>query len=274
MRARVRWPVLAWVVLVGALSASAESPRVVEPGSAPDLLNESILFFAGFDRDSPTADLAAGRADPLRVEGTPRYVRGRFGRAVVLGAGGDGVRLTYASEAQLDLRRPGALSFWSKPVAWLDTREPSRGYVKFVTVPARPGSFVVERMGFDRRKRRGDRLIVGVFDLPRTERLHVQIKGTEQWSTAEWHLVVVNWDRYGIEVSLDGRPFEQRAAPEGFQADAFVRGKVHAPFVIGDAGSETSAIDEFTLYARPLAPAEVSRLYGTRETKKDAKPAE
>jgi hypothetical protein len=248
-------------MLVASAAAGQQAP-VVEPHSAPALLNESIVFFAGFDRSRASADLAVGRAEPLRVEGKLRFVPGRFGQALLLGAGGGGARLTYPAEGHLDFRRPGAFSFWVRPFDWRDATEASRGYVVFVHVPARRGGFVVERMGFDRAKRGPDRLIVGAFDLPQTKRLFVGFDGTESWDSHTWHLVVVNWDRHGFAVSLDGEPFVRRAEPRGFESEAFVDVKGPRSFRIGDLRSETSAIDELAIYALPLEAADAARLFG------------
>jgi len=121
---------------------------------------------------------------------------------------------------------------------------------------------MVERMGIDRASRRPDRLMVGAFELPKTKLLYIQFEGTEHWDSHTWHLVVVNWDRHGFAVSLDGEPFVRRAAPSGFESEAFADVKGPRSFVIGDAGVETSAIDELTIYALPLEAADAARLFG------------
>lgn len=252
-----------------ARSAPAE---VVAPGSAPALLNESIVFFAGFDRGSVEADLALGRAKPLRSEGEVRFVPGRFGDALLIGGGaksakgakgGSGVRLEYAASEHLDFGRPGALSFWVKPMRWTDPALGKRGYVKFVTVPARKGSFVVQRMGLDRELRRKDRFMAGAFKLPRTNHFYLSKAGTEDWDDERWHLVVINWTPDSLALSLDGEAFTTRPAPGGLEIDAFRTAQTPLRFIVGDRhAAETSAIDEVTLYSHPLSEEEVAALAG------------
>ena len=242
-------------------TSGGQPSAIATPGSAPAVLNSSIVFYAGFDRGSPNADLARGRSSPLRIEGTPTFVPGRFGRAILLGVEGGGSRITYDGEEHIDLGRGGSISFWVRPVSWIGAGAPKRGYVKFVTVPARPGSFVIQRMGFNRDTRRPDRLVAGAFDLPNIKRVYLQLPGTQSWNSEEWHLIVVTWDQHGLSLSLDGGPFQRREAVSGFDPEAFVHEGRLAPFVIGDPRGETSAMDELTVYSHALEIEDVRRLY-------------
>jgi hypothetical protein len=244
------------------LSPHARAHEAAAPGTSVALLNESIVFYAAYDGQGPGADLAKGEPDPVKVEGQVRFVPGRFGKALLVGTGAGGARLTYASKGHLDFREPGAASLWVRPVAWTPLERGRRGYVHFLSVLSKPASFVVERMGMDEKIRRPDRLIVGAFDLPRAKHQYMEIDGTGAWSDRDWHLIVLNWDAHGFEVSLDGGAFQRRSAPSGFEADAFVRGREALPFVIGGSEAETSAIDDLTLYAHPLEPTDAVRLFG------------
>jgi len=238
-----------------ARGAGARAPRAV------DLLNESVVFYASFDGERLDADLAVGRGEPVAVDGQARFVEGRFGRALLLGSGGGGARVTYAAADHLELGRPGALSFWIRPHSWTPTTEARRGYARFLGVVSGRASFVVQRMGFDRALRREDSLIIGAFDLPGTPRSYLVPAHTESWQPRDWHLVVVNWDRWGFEASLDGAPFERSEIPAGFGAEPFLAGGIPVPFVVGSRVSETSAIDELAIYAHPLEAEDVSRLF-------------
>ncbi len=242
----------------------ADAPPIVEPGGAAAVLNESIVFYASFDHGRVDADLALGRAEPLGVGGTLRFVEGRFGGGLLLGAGGGGARLEYAARDHLDFTRPGALSFWIRPRSWIPPSAERRGYVRFLTVPVHPASFVVQRMGFDRDLDRPERLIVGVFGLPGVQPTYVEMSGSEGWRSDRWHLVVANWDRYGFEVSLDGQPFERRAAADRLDYGALVEDGGAPVFVLGNNTEETTAIDELTLYAHPLEMKDVAKLHGGR----------
>jgi hypothetical protein len=247
----------------GARDVAIAAAPVAE-GSAPALLNPFIAFYAGFDRESVVADLAVGAPEPVQIEGTPRFVPGRFGRALLLGAAGGGARVYYAAEGNLDFSRSGAVSFWISPVRWISRREADeRDILALLTRRARAGgAFVINRTGFRASNQRKDHLNSGFFDLPGIKRSYVQVRGTEGWTAGVWHLVVLNWTRSGFAISVDGGELEPSQFPVPLPFEAFrIRGR-ESPFAIGNDVAETTAMDELATYTRPLRLDEVQSLYG------------
>ncbi len=233
----------------------------VDSRSTAAILNESILFYAGFDHDSAQADLAQGSPHPIQVSGKLRFAEGRIGRGLVIGSGGSGSKIRYEGRSHLDLRKPGGVSFWVRPLEWAPISAERRGYAAFFRVVRHPSIFVIQRMGFDRESGRQDSLIAGFFDLPATKRLYVDLAETASWNREEWHLVVVNWDEFGLSASLDGRPFVHRSSPTRLETARFVEADVPLPFELGAGSSETTVIDEFAIHRRPLTHKEVTRLW-------------
>ena len=74
--------------------------------------DDALLFYADFDGDA-AADYATGDA-PVTITGTPRFVEGRVGQAVVVG--GDNW-LSYPTATTLNAPQ-GAIEFWLMPVDW------------------------------------------------------------------------------------------------------------------------------------------------------------
>jgi hypothetical protein len=233
----------------------------VDSRTTAAILNESILFYAGFDHDSAQVDLAQGSPDPIQVSGTLRFVEGRIGHGLVIGSGDNGARIQYSGRSHLDLRKSGALSFWVRPLKWTPISAERRGYVVFLQVVRQPSVFVIERMGFDRETGRQDSFIAGYFDLLKTKRLAVTLAGTESWNRVDWHLVVVNWDDFGVSASLDGTPFVHHSSPTLIETALFVEADQPLPFQLGGGSSETSVIDEFAIYHRPLTHKEATLLW-------------
>jgi hypothetical protein len=243
------------------LSARAAAPSAAEnPGLS--LLNNAITFYAGFDSGSASADLANGKADPIALAGKGVYMPGRYGKALLTGVKGGGAMVTYATGKNVDFTAPGALSFWAAPVKWIGADEqPQRPYLHFLSVPARRGSLIIERMGFSVKPKRADRLILGYFNMAD---LKTAMTGyaTLKWQAGDWRLVVMNWDVNGFSTSFNGSAprrveFSRRLAQGDFPAS----GKA-AVVQIGNGGGETTLIDELIFYNRTLSAEEIKTLAG------------
>jgi len=238
-------------------SAPAADPAASPPGTAPSVLGPWISFHAGFEGELG-AELAVGRPEPSRVQGAPVYDDGVHGRAVGIGVSEGGLRLEYPLAGNLDLASPGALSFWVSPRGWRAAAGAS-GYVRFVRVGGRGrGSFVVQR---DVRRRAGEQLVVGFFDLHGGERHFVQPVVGPRWEPGSWHLLVVAWDTDGVAVSVDGAPFVRESVPRGRIAAEFGAPGAADAFVVGDRTQESFLLDDLAVYTRPLREADVGKLW-------------
>jgi len=251
---------LVLLCILGSNVCQAQQP-FTDARTAAAILNESILFYAGFDHDSAQVDLALGAPDPIQISGELRFVEGHIGRGLVIDSGGGGATVRYPGQHNMDLRKAGAVSFWVRPLEWTPVSAAKRGYAIFFQVVRHPSVFVIERMGFDRETGREDSLVAGFFDLPKTKRLSVALAGTASWNREDWHLVVVNWDDFGLSASLDGTPFVHRSSPTRLETARFAEADLPIPFQLGGSSSETSVIDEFAIYHRPLTHEEVQRLW-------------
>lgn len=256
------------VVAIGGTSAAQplEKRSPAPPGSAPAMLNPFIAFYAGFDAGSVSADLAAGDPQPLAVEGTARFVRGRIGQALVIGGEKGGMRAHYRAEDNLDLSRPGALSFWISPVRWIKPGESEKRDIMglFVRHARNGGSFAVNRTGFSVNPPRKDHLLAGFFQLPGITQAFVEVHGTDAWRDGAWHLVVLCWSRTGFGLSIDGANFEPAEFAVPIPAESFNFPGRESEFLVGNLSAETTALDELTIYTRPLRFEEARALYGFR----------
>ena len=73
---------------------------------------------------------------------------------------------------------------------------------------------------------------------------------------------MLNWSRSGFAFSVDAGEFAPSEFPVPLPAEAFRIGGRESPFSIGNPLEETTAMDELTIYSRPLRFEEVRGLYG------------
>ena len=233
------------------------------PGITPavELLDLVMTFHCSFDFGIPHADIAAGKADPVRVEGDVTLVPGRYGQALLTGKGG--ARLAFEMHGNLTLPRPGAVSLWLSPHSWkMPDETDQRGYLFFFNAGgARGGAFMIERMGFSTKIRRADRLLAGFFNFPDIASVNSGSGASRKWRNGEWHLVVVNWDRNGFALSLDGSPFQRREFRRPLTEEDFPKANRKRVFLLGYAGGEQTLIDDFVAYRRPLTQNEARKLF-------------
>ena len=151
----------------------------------------------------------------------------------------------------------GSLSFWIAPDNWLSRKQvTARGYLVFINAKLTKGAFIVERQGFDGKRR--DYLLTLLNKVMSPMPLVVS-GSTENWENGKWHLVAVNWDEKGFSVSVDGNKFHRTKYSRSLTAADF-SGKLF--FALGGGSAqESSLIDEFCIYRRPLTPEEVQQIY-------------
>lgn len=113
--------------------------------------------------------------------------------------------------------------------------------------------------------RRHDRFQIGLYHLPDWDNVIHSSNFSERWQPLDWKLIVINWDRAGYEVSIDGAPPERREFLRFLDATDFppkaVDGRSNT-FTLGyQDEEELTLVDEFTIYRRPLTEAEIRELF-------------
>ncbi|MGD9495804.1 MAG: LamG domain-containing protein [Armatimonadota bacterium] len=202
----------------------------------------ATTFYAPFDGGFEPA-LATGSAE-VTVQGSPRFIEGRVGQAVVVN---NDNWLGYALPGNLNPRQ-GSVEFWLQPIDWDGMDE------QF-------SHFFVGAFG-------ADRLFIYKFARWRQFTFHVRTDDAEhyeslqagiyQWQAGEWHHAVLTWDAAYMRIYLDGEMKAEASIPSPIDdlGDVIYVGKELATpqFAAGE-----TAIDELRLYPRPLFPQEVAR---------------
>lgn len=251
------------VLLSVLLACAATGGEYLLPSTPTlELFSDDILFYKGFDDESPVADMAVGQAKPVKVQGRMRLKPGLWGRALVFGDG-EGVRLEYAMAANMPVPRPGALSFWVCPFAW--QRGPEEPSVYFFLAYGK-GVICLQRQGeMGGGRRRQNCFCFTCHGLPGIPNVTASTTSdaTRRWQNGQWHLVVITWRPSLLEAYIDGEPLRSITLTRPIRLDEFATGR----FRIGNLKGEPTLIDDFAIYRRPLSPAEVKALWDQRERK-------
>jgi len=250
-----------WVVAVALLSSAVGAGEKYLLPSSPTLerFSDDILFYRSFDDESPLADMAVGEAKALRVEGTLRLRPGLWGRALLFGDG-EGARLVYPMARNMPVPRPGALSFWICPVAWTPADEEPSIYF---FLAAGKGIICLQRQGrLGGGRRRHNSFCFTCHGLPGIPNVSASVSSgaTMGWQNGQWHLVVVNWRPSVLEAWLDGKALRAVSLRRPIRPEEFAKGH----FRIGSVKGEPTLLDDFAVYRRPLAAAEVRALWESR----------
>lgn len=268
------WKTLIFVGALAPLCLAADAPLrqddaapAVNPGI--ERVNAAVVFYVSFEHGAD-ADMALGDAKCIAGEKLPRFAEGRFGRALLLGSGAG--NLKYQGKANLDFQHPGAFSFWIAPKRWIRREESSfRPLLRFITIPGRKrGSFIVQRQGF--KPPRDDLLWAGFAAFPeKVDHVWCADYGTLKWKDGEWHFIAVNWDRRGLELSVDGTPFRRKDLPVPMDQEYLFAQEEESIFSLGYARAsgggedgEETLLDEFVIYRRPLSNEEVNDIYAAK----------
>lgn len=164
-------------------------------------------------------------------------------------------RCRYPAEGNLDLTRPGAISFWVCPVAW-DRSQPTGIRNNFFgTNYSDQGYFGVNRMAArmaDGRRVQNDQLYFYAENFPGANRKYILLGDTlgPEWANGIWHLIVVNWKGSHFEVSVDGGGL--KSGDLGTPIDPVAVNDI----LVGGC-QERTLIDEFMIYRRPLTAGEI-----------------
>ncbi|NLO07474.1 MAG: LamG domain-containing protein [candidate division WS1 bacterium] len=227
-------------LLIIAACAAAAGVAIAQDAAA--------TLYAPFD-GAPDAAMAAGD-DAATVEGSPRFIDGRVGQAIVVN---NENWLSYPLAGNMNPSQ-GAIEFWLKPIDWDGTDDTG-------------SHFFVGAEG-------EDRVYVYKFARWRHFTFHVRTDDAEtyesmqagiyQWQAGDWHHAVVTWDPAYMRIYLDGEMKAEASIPSPINdlGDTIFVGKELATpqFAAGE-----TAIDELRIYPRPLFPEEVARAYRRAE---------
>ena len=226
----------------------ARDPRLRE-------LMSGVRFWAGFEESAqPVWGESYGGETPA-VRGVYRSAPGLVGAAFVSEQRSG---CLYPAEGNLDLRRPGAVSFWVCPVRW-DRSEPTgiRNGL-FMTNFSKQGYLGINRTAATQRDGlvvRNDQVFFYADHFPGARNVRIMLGSSlgPEWADGAWHLFVVNWKGSHFEVSLDGR--------------GLVSGDLGCPLdpaavtqIIVGSCLEPTLIDEFMVHRNPLSERDIRGL--------------
>lgn len=250
---------LFWLCGVPEEAAGAEqTPQRWPMPSTPalDLFSDDILFYKSFDDDSAIADMAAGEARPLKVNGKVRLKPGLWGQAILFGDS-EGAELEYAMAGNMPVPRPGSLAFWLCPAGW--KRAPDEPSIYFFHAFG-TGVMCLQRQGeLGGGRRRHNCFIFTCHGLPGIPNVLASTAGdaTKTWRNGDWHLVVITWRPSLLEAHLDGEALPSITLKRPIKPEEFATGR----FRIGVLKGEPTLIDDFAIFRRPLSAAEVKALW-------------
>lgn len=256
------------VILLSCLAVGAD----VGANPALEWLNPEIVFCLSFDDESLYPDLSLGDVEPLSSSGEPSFVDGLYGKALLLG-GPNGIMVNYQAADNLELTKPGALSFWMTPEDWIqaDGEAKERPYLRFLHLQGvGAGYLFIQRQGFVNKtladgklSKRSDMFQVGIYSFKDWQKQLLGAYDTIKWEKGEWRLFVVNWDRNGMSLSINGKLITQTKYSRPLSEEDFPEpGSPKCLFRIGSGKSkETTRLDELIVYRRALSEAEMLKLY-------------
>jgi hypothetical protein len=216
---------------------------------------EDVTFYQSYDNDT-TVDIATNGSTPQRIWPMVK-VPGLFGGAIDGSTDFDLVYLTdTVRPTSIDFSRPGSVSVWLKPktVGF----SPPTVFMAFDT-----WSHHNFYLGANETTINADFVngVTGQFIA----------RASTPWTADErWHLIVVNWDRNSVAVSLDGG--ELNVAPaQGLQG---IPTGPHPGSMIWAGGSGAGySKDELMVLNRPLGRQEIHDYYELRNNPSLPNPA-
>ena len=234
---------------VSPLASNDTNPALARFGNA-------IVFYLSFDRHE-LAEITGGSPEPqrdrwaefLKTRPDP-YVSGVFGDSLISG----GYSLSYLSSARPRLGARGAVALWLRGQSLQHRGEyywPIRLHV------AGSHSLMFGRMGDPRNKEQ-----LYAYLEHGSQHATAVMGNMADWQPQAWHLAVVNWDRAGVELSLDGQPPVRSALREPLPAAEPGEFRV----TVNSPTDEAIALDELLILNVPLSQAEIAWLHQARVT--------
>ena len=242
----------AWLLFGASVPAADEpSPLGREPSNpALSRFGNAIVFYLSCDGHE-YAEITAGSPAPQRdrwdefvkTRGSV-YLPGVFGRSLASGP----YTLSYLSGPKAKLAGTGAVVLWLRGQTLQHRGEyywPVRLHV------ARSHQLMFGRMGDPRNNEQ-----LYAYLEHGGHHATAVVGSMADWRPDDWHLVVVNWDRHGVELSLDGQPPTRAALRDPLPAvdPTEFRAFVNSPT------TETILLDELLILNVPLRPAEITWL--------------
>ncbi|MBC8134033.1 MAG: hypothetical protein H7X95_13700 [Deltaproteobacteria bacterium] len=211
-----------------------------------DVTSVATTFHLDYQIASPpTASIAAAGTATAVQSGIPLIQSpGLLGQAIDSRT----PDLTWNKANNIDLSKPGSVSFWVKPNGWTDDT------LLFIVIDGSRKMLVQASGG-------GLMAHIEKWNDP-ILRIQTRQGGTGNWSTDnQWHLLVVNWARDYIALSVDG---ESPAVASGSWLPGIATGA--GSIFAGGAGGPGFLRDELMVLNRPLGDDEILWLYEQRKS--------
>lgn len=250
----------AGVLLTGTLRAQ---PAFAQEESTPvpqhpviSQFNENITFYAAFD-GQPIADMSAGRGAPTGNKQDLSWAAGK--RKQALQAKNNAI--LYEAADNVDFENSGSLAVWVALGERLDRDAPVQ--LGFVTIRHRGSGLALARQGGIKN---GEALmvIVGSNINKADSRALAFNDNSRHWQENEWHLLVANWGKDYVELSVDGSVFNRSTVTHPLYAHTADDGTMS----IAGNGTSTSPyrLDELFIFSRPLSNEEAAMIYAAGAT--------
>lgn len=223
--------------------------------SASTCAAQAPLLYAPFDgKDQATLTHEGAETITAYTTMTGPYLPGLKGEARVLGGMN---RCSYFIGSGF-FPREGTCSLWAKPQDW--TPATSQHFVFFASftyteVKREYVRLIVYRMYNDT-----NLTVLAQNTVAGDEATRIQAP-IEAWQEGEWHHLALTWDAARYRLFIDGEPAGEAGAIElpatgrwEIAVGTSYRGWAYL-------GQEKTAIDEFTVWSRPLSPQEVRQYY-------------
>jgi len=248
---------MALLACLFAASASA-SEKPVHPAnvyeSKPRLreLMSDAVFWANFESSAdPVMGEKHGRGGrPLR--GAWQTAPGLVGRAFVSEKRS---WCSYPAKGNLDLTKPGAISFWLCPQAWTFRQRTGVRNSLLRTNFSRQGYFginrVAEKWAKGRRVNR-DEVFLYADHFPGARNVRIGMGNSlgPEWGNGKWLLFVVNWKGGMFEAALDGGGLKSGDLRAEIKP-------VDVKEIIAGGCMERTLIDEVMVWRRPLSEGDI-----------------
>ena len=214
---------------------------------------DSVSFYASFDRGILNADMSAGEEKPSNVLGKANFAEGIRGKAMICGP--DGARVRYMRKNNITFDRPGTLVFFYKGLDW---HTPKKNAVFFTAIESGKGFIGLQLPAWS------------ATPCPCKLPLHVMFLYGKKIPRAtysapisdgkgcdKWHMIAFSWAPGQLRVNADDRPGKTFNIPFDMTDADF-------PLNVFSVGSHLHwkyLLDEFTIYNRRLSDSEIVQIY-------------
>ncbi len=246
------WTCLIALYLITPAGHAQTGDRWPDPWSADPVLMalaDRITFQVTYEGDTMMPVMAAGAWEP-KIQGTPIFTDGPFGRC--LQAGGGSAIATYPRGANAALASMGSVSLWICPVDWSRVNGGNTVFTKCTA-----SRFYIQRQGpahdeTGKLTRHENLQFLMLGDVTGNKNL---VTSTKKWPLGRWRLIVATWSLPTMSVSIDGGEFKTTTVKAVPEDDYF------GALMVGGVNGEVTLLDEVTFYRRPLSLEEVRHLY-------------